>query len=1143
MKAHAVRARGYGAVKQVSLRLRMLAIILLITVTAIIIVGVTSYTEARKSILGSLHDNAAAKVRSRAENMSEWIQSRLALVEVMSRTDKVRFGTEEERLAYFRLEAQRSGGVFYSIGFAELNGRLLRSNGETLNIAEEPTFKKVLQGHYEVSDPFIDKHANTMIFTLQVPVYGAKEEIIGLVNAAILMNTAVDSIVLFNHAGQAIFPEQITPALQGISAVLLRQDHGSIQIDNNGSKEMLFYASVPTASWLIGTSVPLKDFDGPLQALLSKTIFAIAIAIALMAGLLFVLLNREIHRIRQLVTVTETVAAGNFDVPSILFKSRDELSALAESINTMIVRLRDMFQRLEVMINQNGFAMMSLDQHYVVNYFSKAAEELLGYTSEEVIGKATPLWFIHQDELNRVAADLSIKLGREVAPDLSLFAELRNLSNNYEMEWIFVRKDGKRFPVLHNSNGVRDLNGEVTGIVVITRDITEQKQAQADLMLAKHEAEEANQAKGEFVARISHEIRTPLSGIIGLAQLMQKTAMNDIQKDYLDKMLSSSYAMLAIINEILDFSKVEAGKLELESISFSPEWLLSKAADMIGVFLIEKDQLDFIVEVEESLPNTLIGDPTRLEQILLNLCFNAIKFTEKGHVILKVEGLSTYGNAVEVRFSVEDTGIGMTAMQIERLFTPYAQGDDSTSRKYGGTGLGLFISKSLVEMMGGLLEVESEPGKGSCFYFTLRLQAGIVNKKEENMLLQTEFRHHPVWLVEDGPRMRTHLCRTIAGFGLQVVEFAAWKDALESLLEGNAPEGTVLLLDMEAADMFGHETFYELRQAAAERGVYTLAVTSAYGREEMNRMPPSLKPDGILVKPIHRVDLHQALLSLFAGKQSEPASTKNKSPDPAQPVKGRILLADDYEINRQVAITLLESHGYEVKVALNGLEVLIMLEEPGWDLVLMDIQMPKMDGRETTRRIRQDPRFGQLPIIAMTAYATPEELASFIELGMNDTLIKPIEEGPLLAAIDQLLAKSRSRKHDAAKKQPEGQEEIPFFLENLAGIQAKDALTRINGKVPIFMHMLQTFKRDFSDHEKKIRQAYEQDDQQELMHLLHSLRGAAGTISARDLYMAAGRLEDFFEADLADEAEWSRLLDEVSSALREIIGSLEQLDD
>jgi two-component system sensor histidine kinase/response regulator len=391
--------------------------------------------------------------------------------------------------------------------------------------------------------------------------------------------------------------------------------------------------------------------------------------------------------------------------------------------------------------------------------------------------------------------------------------------------------------------------------------------------------------------------------------------------------------------------------------------------------------------------------------------------------------------------------------------------------------------------------------------------------------------------------MRTHLCRTIAGFALQAVEFAAWKEALESLLEGNAPEGTVMLLDMEAADMFGHETFYELKEAAAERGVYTLAMTSAYGREEMNRMPPSLKPDGILVKPINRIDLHQTLLDLFQGKQSKHASTENKSADPAHLVKGRILLAEDYEINRQVAITLLESHGYEVKVAVNGYEVLIMLEEPGYDLVLMDIQMPKMDGKETTRRIRQDPRFEKLPIIAMTAYATPKELASFLEQGMNDTLIKPIEEGPLMAAIDQLLEKSRNRKHAATEQQPESQEQIPDFLENLAGIQAKDALTRINGKVRIFMHMLQTFKRDFSDHEKKIRQAYEQGEQQEMMHLLHSLRGAAGTLSASDLYMAAGRLEDFFEAELTDEAEWSRLLDEVSSALREIIGSLEQLED
>ncbi|MFE5320268.1 response regulator [Paenibacillus sp. NPDC056579] len=1145
-----------------SIRSKMMILVSLITSISLLFVGFINYRAAKDQIVASLQDNANAKVMTRAYNLSAWIENRLAEVEVMSRTEQVRFGTMEERLAYLSKEAERSVGKFNYIGFSDTDGNLTFTSGGTINISDEPGFYGVLKGRSVVSDAFQGKNSNNILFTLQVPVYGEKD-VAGLVNVSILVETAFsqhtdfkvgsgDTTLLFTTDGTIIYhPDKSMigranirdTSIQEMVDRIINQRNGYGETTHGDSKQLVFYAAVKGTPWIMVHQVSLQEFEQPLQLLQWKTIVTILVTEAVMLLLITILFNREIKRIREITSVTSIVAEGHFDLSPIPIQNDDEISTLAQSVNGMMAQLKEMFERMEAIINQNDFAIISLDSNYTVNYFSKAAEKLLGYRAEEVLYKATPLLFHDPDQLRELAEQLTRQLGRRVPPDVTVFKELRNIEFSYDRDWDFIRKDGTRVAVSHNSNGLRDRNGQFIGVVAIARDITEQKRVQQELVLAKQEAEEANRAKGVFLARMSHEIRTPLNGIIGLSQLMQRTKLNDVQSDYLRNILSSSQTLLRIINDILDFSKMEAGKFELERVVFHPEDIIQRLSETVSVFLGGKEQFELIMDIPDNIPDGLLGDPLRLEQVLLNLCNNAIKFTRRGQVIVGIRLIEGNLESVKLQFKVQDTGIGIAKEQMDKLFVPFTQADGSTSRKYGGSGLGLVISSYLIDMMGGHLEVESKPGAGTAFWFTVSFARSRQSAIREYKV-RDAYAGMQVWVVEDSEVMRDHLCSLLSSYGLEGVPVASWKEAYAKIEQTQRTgSGCVLaLLDMEMPDMYGSETWVTFQKAAAEAGMMTLVMTTAFGRDEMMGMPIDYRPDGMIVKPFSRPELFRAIEAVlerrFMAEQGATASEVSIRTGMPIPVEKRILLAEDNAINQQVAFEMLRYRGYYVEVAEDGREALRKLEDGEWDLVLMDIHMPEMDGIEATKRIRSDSRYDGLPIIAMTANVIRDDHEMYLSIGMDDIITKPLEAEPMFATIRKWLGVSGSG-HAASEDKPDGGEPIL----QLEGIDVRKALARLNGRTPILLQMVKTFERDYHDFSIQLRQALEKDNPIEAHRLAHTLKGAAGNLSAAELYVAAGQVESMIkDAEGADLPALERALDELEHILKQLLASIRQLE-
>ncbi|UQZ86621.1 Signal transduction histidine-protein kinase BarA [Paenibacillus konkukensis] len=1158
--------------KKLSIRHKMMVLVSLITSISLLLIGMTNYRTAKEQIIASLEDNASANMTTRAYNLSSWIETKLAEVELMSRTEQIRFGTMEERLSYLRKEAARSKGVFGYVGFSDMDGNLTFTSGRTMNIRSDPAFARVLEGHSAISDVFEAQDGSNRIFTLQVPVYGSREELVGAINVTMLANdifrqyadfrvSADDTMLFFSKDGTVIYQadgnriaqknirDEGSP-LKAMAGEIIRYDRGSGKIMLGQNQKLVFYASVAGTPWYLALMVPLTEFEKPLASLLWSTILTIMVTELTMLWLITVLFNREIKRVKEITEVTSLVAEGHFNLKPIPIQGEDEIGTLAQSVNGMMEHLRKMFERLEAIINQNDFAIMSLDADYTINYFSKSAEKLLGYTADEVLYKETPVLFFEPGQLEEAAAQLTEQLGRRVEPDLSVFKELRSLQFSYDREWIFVRKDGSLVDVTLNSNGLRDHAGHFIGVVAIARDITEQKRVQEQLVQAKLEAEEANKAKGIFLARMSHEIRTPLNGIIGMSQLMQKTPLNEVQADYLRNMTTSSQTLLRIINDILDFSKMEAGKLELEKVVFHPEDIIHRLSETLSVFLGGKEQFELIMETPENMPNALIGDPLRLEQVLLNLCGNAVKFTRKGQVVVSLQLLENRGEAVKLRFSVKDTGIGISPEQMEHLFEPFTQADGSTSRKYGGTGLGLVISSHLLEMMGGALQVESRSGVGSEFWFELAFPLS-EQSQIRSYSVQEAYQGQNVWIVEDSEVMREHLCTVLASFGLKSSSFFSWKEAYGALAVPPAGDETapcrIALLDMEMPDMYGPQTWAAFQREAAALGIVTLVMTTAFGRDEMLGMPAEDRPDGIIVKPFSRPELFRAIEAALE-RHAAPLKlgTRTRSIETKKPFTSskRILLAEDHEINQQVACEMLRQRGYIVEMAKDGKEAIKKLEQSEWDLVLMDIHMPEMDGVEATRIIRKDPRLCHIPIIAMTANVIRHDHETYLRIGMNDIITKPLESEAMFATIRKWL-----RDSDEEQPRKDSASETAEPLPRFEGIDVDRALARLSGKPGILLQMIKIFERDYHDFSRKLKQALEDEELEEAQRLIHTLRGAAGNLSAARLYAAAGEVESALKraaaspdlAAAAAAAEMDRALQELSDCLQQVLASVQKL--
>ncbi|MGB2639777.1 MAG: response regulator [Candidatus Acidiferrum sp.] len=563
---------------------------------------------------------------------------------------------------------------------------------------------------------------------------------------------------------------------------------------------------------------------------------------------------------------------------------------------------------------------------------------------------------------------------------------------------------------------LRDRNGRVTGLAGVGRDITHLKKAQEEMQKAREAAEAASRAKSEFLANMSHEIRTPLNGVMGMTDLALETELTPEQREYLETVKISGDSLLTVINDILDFSKIEAGKIDLEAIDFDLRDSLESTLKTLALRADEKG-LELLCEVAPEVPEIVRGDSTRLRQIVINLVGNAIKFTDKGEIAVKVQVEAKEGHDCICRFTVADTGIGIPEEKRELIFAPFSQGDTSTTRKYGGTGLGLTISTRLVQMMGGRIWVDSELGRGSQFHFTVRLGAADAKEIKLGTVAPPELlRGVKVLVVDDNRTNRRILEGMLSRWQMKTTSVDGGRAALRELSaarEAGEPYG-LILTDMHMPDMDGFALVEEIRQRPELATATIMMLTSAGHRGDAARCQ-ELGVAAYLLKPIRQSELREAIARVLGAREHDgaiPLITRFSLHDAREPDASlRVLLAEDNLVNQRLVVRLLEKRGHQVVVAGTGLEALKALEKEKFDLVLMDVQMPEMDGLEATAAIRKKEKSTGLhqPVVALTAHAMKGDREKCLAGGMDGYLTKPIRPQEL----DQLLEMYVSRRMEA----------------------------------------------------------------------------------------------------------------------------------
>ena len=798
------------------------------------------------------------------------------------------------------------------------------------------------------------------------------------------------------------------------------------------------------------------------------------------------------------------------------------------------VQLKKLFRAVEA----SPVSVVVTDKKGYIEYVNPKFENITGYSADEVKGQTPRM----------------LKSGRQ---DKAFYKKLWATilgGESWYGTFLNKKKNGDTYWERASISPIFDDKDRISNFVGVKEDITDLKMAEEALKEAQEDAEAATRAKSDFLANMSHEIRTPMNAIIGFSHLVLQSELTAQQRNYLNKIYLSSQSLLGIINDILDLSKIEAGKMDVNEIPFNIEELLSELFDLVKVTAREKG-IELLFSVSEEIPLNLTGDPLRLKQVLMNLVANAIKFTEIGEISITVELLKKEGNAATLQFFIKDTGIGLSEEQIAKLFQPFVQADSSTTRKYGGTGLGLVLCRRLVEMMGGKIDVKSRPGIGSTFYFSAVFS--IPAKMEKKWFIPpTDLRGMRVLVVDDNQSSRKLFHNIMESFDFEVTSVDSGKTAIAALEKaiGNRSETLyrLVLLDWQMPEIDGLETARRIKAHPGlqepEKMPHIIMITGFSSENLFDEMEDA-GVEAILHKPSSRSSIFDTILTVFGKKTIKNFSDTEpilKTEGYGNIVRGsEILLVEDNVINQQLAEELLKTMGAYVTIAENGKAAVEVIKSGDFDAVLMDVQMPVMDGYEATKAVRKIPGFSELPIIAMTAHAMKGDREKCIAAGMSDYISKPIDPTNLLGTLAKWIKSGRSlpARINKAISQKANDRMIEILDKQddqefppLQGIDTAAGLKRAGGNKVLYFKILREVAEIYADAATQIRDTLERSETNAAHQLAHSIKGVAGNLGARNLYMASSDLEVAIKEKSSDDI--AKSLTVFNEKLEEVLSSI-----
>jgi len=914
---------------------------------------------------------------------------------------------------------------------------------------------------------------------------------------------------------------------------------GVIQIFNVGAERMLGY----TADEVMNTITP-ADISDPQELIARAEALSVELETPITPGFeaLVFKASRGIEDIYELTYIRKD--GSRFPAIVSVTALRDEQEAIIGYLligtdNTARKRIeaeqKQLGQRLRdhqfytrSLFEANIDALMTTDPSGIITDVNKQMEELTDCTRDELIGAPFKKYFTDPE---RAEAGIKLVLSEKKVTNYELTARTR---------------DDKETVVSFNATTFYDRDRRLQGVFAAARDVTERKfldqvleEKTTELEKAKAVAEQANLAKSDFLSNMSHEIRTPMNAIIGMSHLALKTEMTPRQRDYIKKIKGSSRHLLSIINDILDFSKIEVGKLAIEYTAFELEKMLDNVANLIGEKTFAKE-LELVFDIDKNVPRYLIGDPLRMGQILINYCNNAVKFTEHGEIDVVIRLKEETDEDVLIYCAVRDTGTGLTEEQMGRLFQRFSQADASTTREFGGTGLGLAISKKLAELMGGEVGVSSEPGKGSTFWFTARLGKGVGQSCK--LALATDMQGKRVLVVDDNENARQMLGDLLDRMSFMVDQVESGHAAIGAVdrAEAQGMPYEIVFLDWKMPDMDGNETAKRLRELPLSRMPHMIMVT-AFGREEVIRAAEGVDIVDVLFKPVSPSVLFDSVQRIMGGVDDGvriPGDAPTDTFTQLTTIKGaRILLVEDNDLNQEVATELLCDAGFLVDLAENGQIALNKVRASDYDLVLMDMQMPVMDGVTATQEIRKEIRLKDLPVVAMTANVMQGDRDRCMAAGMNDHVAKPIEPEILWQALLKWIKPRQSTAVDVdVEPQAVVDVDLPFGVE---GLDMADGLRRVLGRKTLYLSMLRKFVAGQKSVVAEILKALEENLPDSAERLAHTLKGVSGTIGATGLQQLAASLEVVIK-ERSPRAEIDAHLDKLKMVLEDFITQLEQ---